>query len=133
MRRSRRFQRLAGRPVHLGLTFTGPALAGLDGWLADALELQVDATEIDLSPLKEPMEPTLNLLEGSRAGVLKMGNQPFEFSGGRFLPMKGVQSDMAPKKSASSFLVISPIGMGVSFSFLSSFCMNTSNTSRQMN
>jgi hypothetical protein len=98
-----RFQRLAGRPVHLALTFTGPALAGLEGWLANALELQVDAAEIDLSPLKEPTEPALNLLEGSRAGVLKMGNQPFEFSGGRFLPMKGVQSDMAPKKSASSF------------------------------
>jgi hypothetical protein len=98
-----RFQRLAGRPVHLALSFTGPAIAGLDGWLADALELQVEASEIDLCPLKEPSEPMLNLLEGSRPGVLKMGNQPFEFSGGRFLPMKGVQSDMAPKKSASSF------------------------------
>ena len=96
-----RFQRLAGRPAHLGLTFTGPSLAGLDRWLADALGLRVEILEDTLSTSKDATDtPNLNLLEGSRAALLKMGNQPFEFSKGRFVPMSGGRSDMPASKPA---------------------------------
>jgi hypothetical protein len=99
-----RFQRLAGRPVHLGLTFTGPALAGLEVWLADALELQVEIVENALPAFEGTADTSsLNLLEGSRAGLLKMGNQPFEFSKGRFAPMSGVHSDMPTRKPDEKF------------------------------
>jgi len=94
-----RFQRLAGRPAHLGLTFTGPSLAGLDRWLADALGLQVEIVANTISASEGMAEtPSLNLLEGSRAALLKMGNQPFEFSKGRFVPMSGRRSDMPARK-----------------------------------
>jgi hypothetical protein len=98
-----RFQRLAGRPAHLSLTFTGPTLAGLDTWLAEALDLQVEiAANAVAAPT--PEAPALNLLEGSRAGLLKMGNQPFEFSKGRFLPIKGAIVDAKASKSISGMM-----------------------------
>ena len=99
-----RFQRLAGRPAHLGLTFTGPSLAGLDSWLADALGLQVEIVE-DAISTSENMADTsnLNLLEGSRAALLKIGNQPFEFSKGRFVPTSGRRSEMPAKRPEEKF------------------------------
>jgi hypothetical protein len=99
-----RFQRLAGRPAHLGLTFTGPSLAGLDSWLADALGLQVEIVENTLSTSQDATDTSnLNLLEGSRAALLKMGNQPFEFSKGRFVAMSGGRSDMPTRKPEEKF------------------------------
>ena len=95
-----RFQRLAGRPAHLSLTFTGPMLAGLDTWLAEALDIQVEIAENAVAAPK-PEATALNLLEGSRAGLLKMGNQPFEFSKGRFLPIKGAVANAKGRKSTT--------------------------------
>jgi hypothetical protein len=74
-------------------------LAGLDRWLADALGLQVEILENTLSTSKDATDTlNLNLLEGSRAALLKIGNQPFEFSKGRFVPMSGGRSDMPARK-----------------------------------
>jgi hypothetical protein len=96
-----RYQRLAGRPAHLSLTFTAPAIAGLDSWLKEALELQVDIAANALPAFQDAEIPTLNLLEGSRTGLLKLGNQPYEFSRGRLLPITGAQYDVPPAQSGS--------------------------------
>jgi hypothetical protein len=94
-----RYQRLAGRPAHLSLTFTAPPIAGLDGWLAEALEVQVDLAANALCATEHaPETAALNLLEGSRSGLLKLGNQPYEFSHGRFVPIKGGQGEMSTAK-----------------------------------
>jgi hypothetical protein len=94
-----RYQRLAGRPAHLSLTFTAPAIAGLDAWLKEALDLQVDIAANALPVFQDADTPTLNLLEGSRSGLLKLGNQPYEFSRGRLLPITGGQFDMPTPQS----------------------------------
>jgi hypothetical protein len=97
-----RYQRLAGRPAHLSLTFTAPPISGLDTWLEEALDLQVDVAANVLPAFEDaPETPMLNLLEGSRSGLLKMGNQPYEFSRGRLLPIKGAQSEMSIAKHGS--------------------------------
>jgi hypothetical protein len=99
-----RYQRLAGRPASMSLAFTAAPVAGLQAWLADAFEMQVE-TIADVLPAAEAAEGTsLNLLEGSRAGLLKLGNQPYEYIRGRFVPMKGAQSDKMPTNKAASFI-----------------------------
>jgi len=88
----------------MSLAFTAAPVAGLQAWLADAFEMQVE-TIADVLPAAEAAEGTsLNLLEGSRAGLLKLGNQPYEYSRGRFVPMKGAQSDKMPTNKAASFI-----------------------------
>jgi hypothetical protein len=89
-----RYQRLAGRPAHLGLTFTATAIAGLDIWLGEALELQVDVVPNTLPNSEQAADPAFNLLKGSRPGLLKLGNQPYEFSRGRLVPLTGGQFDI---------------------------------------
>jgi hypothetical protein len=102
-----RYQRLAGRPAHLTLTFTAPVVAGLDTWLAEALDLQVDMAPNALPTFEDVENPTLNLLDGSRPGLLKLGNQPYEFSHGRLVPITGGPFDMpAPKSGSASKLSI---------------------------
>jgi hypothetical protein len=99
-----RYQRLAGRPASVTLYFTAAPIAGLQTWLADAFEIQVE-TAVEALPMAEAPEGRgLNLLEGSRAGLLKLGNQPYEFTHGRFEPMKGVPSDKMPTNKAASFV-----------------------------
>jgi hypothetical protein len=94
-----RFQRLAGRPSSLTLTFTGVPIAGFESWLAEAITVPVDPVQHAPPAIADETNAgRLNLLEGSRPGLLKLGNQPFEFSGGRFLPMKGAHTDMPTKK-----------------------------------
>jgi hypothetical protein len=97
-----RHQRLAGRPASMTLIFTAPPIAGLQAWLADAFEMQVE-TAADVLP-EAPEGISLNLLEGSRAGLLKLGNQPYEFARGRFQPMKGAQSEKMPTNKAVSLV-----------------------------
>jgi len=88
----------------MSLAFTAAPVAGLQAWLADAFEMQVE-TIADVLPAAEAAEGTsLNLLEGSRAGLLKLGNQPYEYIRGRFVPMKGAQSDKMPTNKAASFI-----------------------------
>jgi len=97
-----RFQRLAGRPGSPTLTFTAAPIAGLQQWLADAFEMPVE-TAADVLPAIDPAATgALNLLEGARAGVLKLGNQPYEFVAGRFVPVKGAQSEKMPANKVLS-------------------------------
>jgi hypothetical protein len=97
------FQRLAGRASELRLSYLGARIAGFAGWLSDML--QVDVT--DAGP-RRPEAPVLNLLEGMRTGLLKIGNQHYDFSGGRFVlaanqqPATARESVAARWKSASS-------------------------------
>jgi len=99
-----RYQRLAGRPAAISLIFTAAPVAGLQAWLADAFELQVETAADVLAAAEAPAGTGLNLLEGSRAGLLKLGNQPYEFTQGRFMPAKGAPSDKMPTKKIVSFV-----------------------------
>ncbi|MBA2588144.1 MAG: hypothetical protein H0U98_05900 [Alphaproteobacteria bacterium] len=101
------FQRLAGRAPALQLSMLGSKVAGFANWLGDML--QVDVTSTDKAERTGILSPALNLLEGMRTGLLKIGNQHFDFVGGRFVPSAGAAGDpngeagMASKwKSASS-------------------------------
>jgi len=99
-----RYQRLAGRPASMSLTFTGSPIAGLQSWLADAFEIQVETAAQVHASAEAPEGVSLNLLEGGRAGLLKLGNQPYEFIQGRFLPMKGALPDKMTTNKAKSFV-----------------------------
>ena len=101
------FQRLAGRASALQLSMLGSKVAGFANWLGDLL--QVDVTSTDKAERTGILSPALNLLEGMRTGLLKIGNQHFDFVGGRFVPSAGVagaphaDAGIASKwKSASS-------------------------------
>jgi hypothetical protein len=76
------FQRLAGRAGELRLSLLGARIAGFATWLTDML--QIGVTEVE--PPRQDQAPVLNLLEGMRTGLLKIGNQHFDFVGGRFVP-----------------------------------------------
>jgi hypothetical protein len=99
-----RYQRLAGRPASISLTFTAAPVAGLQTWLADAFEMQVETAANALPTSEAPEGASLNLLEGARAGLMKLGNQPYEFIRGRFLPMKGAQSDKMTTNKTFAFV-----------------------------
>jgi hypothetical protein len=98
------FQRLAGRAGELRLSQLGARVAGFAGWLSDML--QIGVTDADLS--HQDKAPVLNLLEGMRTGLLKIGNQHYDFAGGRFVlsasqPGNAANQSVAAKwKSASS-------------------------------
>ena len=100
------FQRLAGRAPALQLSMLGAKVAGFANWLGDML--QVDVTSTDNAQRADIASPGLNLLEGMRTGLLKIGNQHFDFVGGRFVPSAGAagaggDADLASKwKSVSS-------------------------------
>lgn len=76
------FQRLAGRADELRLSLLGAPIAGFVSWLSDMLDIRVTESEGQ----KAGEAPVLNLLEGMRTGLLKIGNQHFDFVGGRFVP-----------------------------------------------
>jgi hypothetical protein len=95
-----RFERLAGRPAALSLVFSGSTLAGFDRWLADTLEIAVDAVEEPAMLVSDSDTWPLNLLEGARSGLLKLGNQPFEFSDGRFKAINAVHAGGAMKPAS---------------------------------
>jgi len=85
------FQRLAGRTSTLGLNFAAGAIQGFMSWLTDMLDIGVEAVpEGDL-----PGEPALNFLTGMRSGLLKLGNQLYDFENGRFVPSAGDKSRKA--------------------------------------
>jgi predicted Zn-dependent protease with MMP-like domain len=97
------FQRLAGRAAELKLSQMGAKVAGFAGWLSDML--QVGVADAEAAP--HDKAPALNLLEGMRTGLLKIGNQHYDFAGGRFMlsanqPGAGNQGVTAKWKSASS-------------------------------
>ena len=98
------FQRLAGRASELRLSHLGARISGFAGWLSDML--QVGVTDAERRGPDKP--PALNLLEGMRTGLLKIGNQHYDFSGGRFVLSRTQPSDAARQsvaarwKSASS-------------------------------
>jgi hypothetical protein len=81
------FQRLAGRAPDLHLSMLGAKVAGFASWLGDML--QVEVKSIDQAERTGILSPALNLLEGMRTGLLKVGNQHFDFVGGRFVPTTG--------------------------------------------
>lgn len=74
------FQRLAGRAGSLQLSLLGTRIAGFANWLTGMLSIDVSETVA-----VRPPKPVLNLLEGMRGGLLKLGNQHFDFVGGRFV------------------------------------------------
>jgi hypothetical protein len=74
------FQRLAGRAGSLQLSLLGARIAGFASWLTGMLSIDVSETAA-----VRPPKPVLNLLEGMRGGLLKLGNQHFDFVGGRFV------------------------------------------------
>jgi hypothetical protein len=100
------FQRLAGRAPALQLSMLGAKVAGFANWLGDML--QVEVTSTDKAQRADIAAPGLNLLEGMRTALLKIGNQHFDFVGGRFVPSAGAagaggDADLASKwKSVSS-------------------------------
>jgi hypothetical protein len=91
------FQRLAGRAGELTLSHLGARIAGFAGWLSDML--QVGVTDAGRRQPDKP--PVLNLLEGMRTGLLKIGNQHYDFSGGRFV-LSGTQPSGATRQSVSA-------------------------------
>jgi hypothetical protein len=97
------FQRLAGRAPDLQLSVLGSRIAGFSDWLSDMLHIGVSDAG---SEPQAAAAPALNLLEGMRTGLLKMGNQHYDFIGGRFVPSAsspaGSASAAAKWKSASS-------------------------------
>jgi hypothetical protein len=99
------FQRLAGRALDLQLSVLGSRIAGFSNWLSDMLHIGVSDGG---SEPQAAAAPALNLLEGMRTGLLKMGNQHYDFVGGRFVPSvsspagTGSASAAAKWKSASS-------------------------------
>lgn len=74
------FQRLAGRAASLQLSLLGNRIAGFGAWLTTMLSLEVSEGAQSQAP-----KPVLNLLDGMRGGLLKLGNQNFDFVGGRFV------------------------------------------------
>lgn len=97
------FQRLAGRAGELRLSLLGERIAGFAGWLSDMLQIGV----AEAQELPAEKAPALNLLEGMRTGLLKLGNVHYDFVGGRFVPSAnqtaGNDQTVAAKwKSASS-------------------------------
>jgi hypothetical protein len=97
------FQRLAGRAAELRLSQLGARIAGFAGWLSDMLQIGVADAELP----RQGEAPALNLLEGMRTGLLKIGNQHYDFVGGRFVlsasqPGSANQGVAAKWKSASS-------------------------------
>jgi hypothetical protein len=98
------FQRLAGRAGELRLSQLGARIAGFAGWLSDMLQIGVADVELSCRA-KAPM---LNLLEGMRGGLLKIGHQHYDFVGGRFVlsanqPGNAASQSVAERwKSASS-------------------------------
>jgi hypothetical protein len=78
------FQRLAGRASSLSVHVTGDAIAGMGNWLAGLLQMDVEVPEgRDLSATGK--SSALNFLEGMRSGLLKLGNQFYDFAGGHFV------------------------------------------------
>ena len=98
------FQRLAGRAPALQLSMLGSKISGFANWLGDMLHIEV--ASIDKADHTGGVSPALNLLEGMRTGLLKIGNQHYDFIGGRFVPSAGAAGSelgVASKwKSASS-------------------------------
>ena len=98
------FQRLAGRAGELRLSHLGTRIAGFAGWLSDMLQVGV----ADVERQQPDKAPVLNLLEGMRTGLLKIGNQHYDFAGGRFVlsanqPSIATHQSVAARwKSASS-------------------------------
>jgi hypothetical protein len=78
------YQRLSGRAPALTLSLPGHEIAGMREWLARMLQVDVKVS----SPLDNCRLRGLNFLEGMRSGLLKLGNQLFDFTGGRFVPSK---------------------------------------------
>ncbi|HSS12792.1 MAG TPA: hypothetical protein VLL04_02790, partial [Rhizomicrobium sp.] len=91
------FQRLAGRAGELTLSHLGARIAGFAGWLSDML--QIGVTDAERRQPDKP--PVLNLLEGMRTGLLKIGNQHYDFSGGRFV-LSGSQPSDAARQSVAA-------------------------------
>jgi hypothetical protein len=97
------FQRLAGRAGSLQISVLGTSIAGFSSWLADMLQTGVsDVATPDAQAM--PVSPTLNLLEGMRTGLLKVGNQEYDFVGGHFIPSMGAQSGNGANGSAGMAL-----------------------------
>ncbi len=74
------FQRLAGRAASLQLSLLSSRVAGFANWLTSMLDIEIS----EGAPAQAP-KPVLNLLDGMRGGLLKLGNQTFDFVGGRFV------------------------------------------------
>ncbi len=91
------FQRLAGRAGELTLSHLGARIAGFAGWLSDMLQVGV----ADAGRRQPEKPPVLNLLEGMRTGLLKIGNQHYDFSGGRFV-LSGAQPSDAARQSVAA-------------------------------
>jgi hypothetical protein len=113
------FERLAGRAASLSLAFSGPAIAGLEQWLGEALEMPVETVaESPVYAGEGELRHPLNLLEGSRPGLLKLGSQPYEFVGGRFRPIKSVQTESAMKTGSGLSAQFATFQKLPGFSFL---------------
>jgi hypothetical protein len=95
------FERLAGRPAGVSLVFGGTPIAGFVTWLSEALDLQVDLVEEGAAFAATAGDTyPLNLLEGTRPGLLRLGAEQFEFVEGRFRPIKTVQTGVAMKAAS---------------------------------
>ncbi len=120
------YQRLSGRAPILALSLPGHEIAGLREWLARLLQVDVQVS----SPLDNCRLRTLNFLEGMRSDLLKLGNQLFDFTGGRFVPSKLSPVGAAAKRTfeikggkdlAAAFKSLFPAGDGGDVAALRAF------------
>jgi hypothetical protein len=72
----------------------------LADWLSDMLQMDVNLA--DKSEGKVGFSPALNLLEGMRTGLLKIGNQHYDFVGGRFVASVGAAGATVSEPSLGS-------------------------------
>ncbi|MBV9549204.1 MAG: hypothetical protein JO256_05965, partial [Alphaproteobacteria bacterium] len=79
------YQRLSGRAPRLSLSVIGHEIAGFAEWLHKLLDMEVENAGAAILPDKAGL---LNFLEGMRSGLLKLGNQLYDFTGGRFVVSK---------------------------------------------
>ena len=64
--------------------------------------LHMDVTSTDKAERTGISSPALNLLEGMRTGLLKIGNQHYDFVGGRFVPSAGAAGAAGSEAGAAA-------------------------------
>lgn len=94
------FQRLAGRASLLQVSMLGSKIAGFAGWLGDMLH--IDVAHAEKTERSGTYFHALNLLEGMPTGLLKIGNQHFDFVGGRFVPCANASGEGASQPGVAS-------------------------------
>lgn len=95
------FERLAGKVGQMRICVVGEPITGFSTWLADLLHMEVGTSTTESLSAEVPAS-ALNFLEGMRSGLLKLGNQLYNFTSGKFVPAETVGALASPKSKAVS-------------------------------